>query len=131
VTWNRAPAAAALADLLTTALAGAGIEASVFAAPPFTLNANAVVVSRPTEVRYAVSGFSIDEVTLPVLCVAGQDQDDTVSALIAVVRSALAGSLNLGGVVSQIHATGERNWRHVNVSGAELLAAELTVQILM
>jgi hypothetical protein len=89
------------------------------------------VIGRPTEVRYSVQGFSLDEVTLPVSCVGGMDRDADVAALIELVRSTVDASINLDGACSEIHAVGERGWRHVNVAGADLLAAEITLQVLM
>ena len=132
MTWSRSPVAAALAQLLTSALDQSDeCDAQVYEAPPFSLNADSIVIGRATEVRYSVQGFALDEVTLPITCVGGMDQDDTVAALIELVRSTVHASINLDGACSEIHAVGERGWRHVNVSGADLLAAEITLQVLM
>jgi hypothetical protein len=130
VSWDRGPVAKAIAAAVETAATAQSVEVSVFEKPPFTLNVPAIVVGRPSQVRYSVAGFSIDDVELPVLCVHGPDQDDAVSDLIALVRSSLTDQ-TLGGVVQLCIATGERYWRNLKVAGADVLAAELVLTVNM
>jgi len=135
VSWSRALVAAAIADVLKAAQDGTDPTgphdtASVFAGPPETLNAPAIVVAHPTEVRYAVAGLSIDEATLPIVCVGSITTPDVVDDLVAFVRRVTMADPTLGGVVPTCSPTSERNWRGIRVGGVDLLAAEvvLTVQ---
>ena len=89
MSWQRSLVAAALADVLKAAQ-GEGDTAAIFSAPPETLNAPAIVVGRPTEVRYGVAGFGVDEATLPVICLGPSTGEDTVDGLISFVREVLA-----------------------------------------
>lgn len=129
MSWDRAAAAKALAAELAAVLADVGDPATVYDRPPGTINPPAVVVGRPTEVRFSVIAPGIDEVLLPVLCVGPLDGDDRVADLIAAVR--LIDNTNLDGVVQIAYPTTERNWRQVNVAGADLLSAEVTFTVQM
>ena len=128
MSWSRALVAAALADALKAAQ-WAGDTASIFPAPPETLNAPAIVVGRPVEVRYGVAAFSQDEATLPVICIGPATAEDTVDGLIAFVRGAVAADPTLGGAVPSCTATSERNWRALRIAGAELLGADVILTI--
>jgi hypothetical protein len=121
-----------LASVLTDAVAAsAWPAATVFTQPPATLNAPAVVVGWPFEVRYSAVAFSIDEADLPVTVVAGADGGDTIDGLIAVVRAAVLPDPSLAGAVQSATATLERNWRNLSVAGAEVLTADVLVTIQM
>ena len=130
MTWDRATAAKALAAELEAAVAAAGETVTVFDRPPATVNPPAIVVGRPTEVAYAQFAFGVDEATLPVLCVGPVDGEDRVTELIELVRGAIS-EPTLGGVVQNAWASAERNWRQINVAGADLLQAEVTFTIAM
>lgn len=125
MTWDRAAAAKALAAKIGDAVTAAEDTATVFDRPPLTINPPAIVVGRPTEVRYAAFASGIDEATLPVACVGPLDGEDRVAQLVALVRGALAPSDQLGGVVQVAYVTGERNWRNLNVAGTDLLAVDV------
>jgi hypothetical protein len=129
MSWSRAPVAKALVEVITAQLAADGIEASVQDHPTFTVNPPAIVVGRPSEVRYGVAAFGIDEIVLPVACVCGPEQDDAVHELLRVVHRAVTNDPTLGGVVMIADMSGERAWRNVNVAGADYLAAEAVVDI--
>jgi hypothetical protein len=131
VSWDRTPFAGALAKAIEAELDSAGVTASVFDKPPFTLNAPSIVIARPTEVRYSEAAFSIDAAAVVVTCVGGADDDETVSDLIGVVRSAIAADESLGGTVALCVPMSERNWAHVNVAGADLLRADVVLDIQM
>lgn len=131
MSWHRAPVAKALEAAIVAELDTLELEVTVFDHPPFSLNPPAIVIGRPSEVRYAAASFGTDEVVLPVACVAGAEQDDAVSELIAVVRGAAAHDQTLGGTVAIAYVTGERSWRNVNVGGADYLAAEAMLAIEM
>lgn len=104
---------------------------SAFDSPPLQLNPPAVVVSRPSEVLYGTGGFGVDVATLPVICIGPQTGEDMVNALLGLVRDALKADPRLGGLVAIAHAPSERNWRAVRIGGADMLAADLTVEIQM
>jgi len=123
-------AAPALAQAITDAATAAGSLATVFEKPPGTLNPPAIVVGRPSEVRYGVAALGIDECDLPVLCLGPMDGEDDVAALITLVRKAITDP-QLGGAVQTAYPAIERNWRQVNVAGTDLLQAEVSFVILM
>jgi hypothetical protein len=131
VSWDRTPFAAALAKAIEAELGTLGVTATVFDKPPFTLNAPSIVIGRPAEVRYSEVAFGIDAANVPVTVVAGVDQDETAAELIAVVRSAIAADESLAAAVALCVPTSERNWTHVNVSGADLLRADVIVEVQM
>jgi hypothetical protein len=131
VSWSREPVAKALVADFEAQLAAAGLSAAVLDRPTFTLTAPAIVVGRPTEVRYSMAALGVDEVVLPVGCVHSADSDDAVSELIDVVRDAVEADRTLGGVVGVAYASGERSWRNVNVAGADYLMADVTLEIQM
>ena len=129
MTWRRALVAPALADVLKAAQVE-GDTASIFSAPPETLNAPAIVVGRPIEVRYAVAGLGVDEADLPVICLAQMlAGEDAVDGLIAFVRAAVAPEPSLNGAVRICTATLERNWRAVRIGGADMMAADVVLTI--
>ena len=129
MSWSRAKCAGGLADLLTGATVGTGQLVAVFASPPGTLNAPALVVSRPVEVRYGLGGFAVDSVELPVVCVGPVDGDDLVDELANVVRSAVLDDPTLGGTVQVAYAEVLRNYREQKVAGADVLTADLVLSI--
>jgi hypothetical protein len=130
MSWDRAAAAKALAAELGTAVAAAGETVTVFDKPPATLNPPAIVVGRPVNVDFSTVAPGIDTAQLPVACVGPVDGEDRVSELIALVRGAVFDS-SLGGAVQVAFATAERNWRQINVAGADLLSAEVIYTIQM
>lgn len=129
MSFNRATVAPALANVLDEARAE-GDTFSVFSAPPESLNAPALVVGRPIEVRYGVFAMNVDEAELPVICI-GQflSGEDVVSGLIAFVRRTVQANNTLGGAVPSCVATLERSWRAIRVGGTDLLAADVVLTI--
>jgi hypothetical protein len=126
VSWERAPVAAALADLLADAAPGV----AVFDTQPATLNPPALVVSRPTVVRYSAAAIAVDEVELPVICVGPLTAgDNTVADLAGLVRAAVAAEPTLSGTVKIAWITEERNWRAVTIAGVDCLAVDVIVNI--
>jgi hypothetical protein len=131
VSFDRTSFAKALATALEAELAEAGVTATVFDKPPFTLNAPSIVIARPTEVRYSEAAFSIDAASVAVTCIGAADDDETVGELIGVVRSAIGADASLGGAVALCVPMSERNWTHVNVAGTDLLRADVVLDIQM
>lgn len=129
MSWQRAKVAEAIAAVLREAQ-GDGDTASVFSAPPETLNAPAIVIARPTEVLYGTAGMSVDTATIAVVCLGPSTGDDMVDGLITFVRDAIGAEVTLDGAVPSCTVTSERNWRAVRIGGADMLAADvvLTVQ---
>jgi hypothetical protein len=126
VSWDRAAVAAALVDVLTAAT---GVM--VFDRPPGTLNAPALVVARPNTVTYGNGAFGIDDAELPIVCVGGADDLDGLEALKALVRQAIDADNTIKGVVQHAYPQQERNWRVINIGGADLLTVEVILQIRM
>jgi hypothetical protein len=131
MSWQRTPVVKALVAAIEAQLAELAVDANVMEHPTFTVNPPAIVVGRPSEVRYSTAFFGVDDITLPVLCMAGAEQDDAVAELIGVVNAAVNADPTLGGVVPVADCTGERSWRVINISGAEYLGAEAIVEIQM
>jgi hypothetical protein len=101
-----------------------------FERPPATLNPPALVVSRPTVVRYSAFAFGVDEVELPVICVGAlAGGEDPVTELTAIVRAAVAAQPTLAGTVKGATADEERNWRAVTIGGVECLAVDVILSI--
>jgi hypothetical protein len=131
MTWDRSAAAPALASVLTAAVTAAGENITVFESPPSTANPPAIIVGRVTEVHFSTIAPGIDDVILPVLIVAAVEGEDTIAGIITLIRNALAPFNNLGNVVKACYPEFERNWRPINVAGADLLQAEVTLSIQM
>ena len=125
MTWDRATATAALAEML------GDTGATVYPKPPATLNPPAIVLARASNVDYNVSAFGIDEATLPDVCVGPLEGDDEIDALKSTVRAALLADPTIGGAVQLATATAERNWRTVTISGTELTTVDLVIMVKM
>jgi hypothetical protein len=128
MTWSRALFAATAADMLKEA---PGVDTvNVFPAPPLTLNPPALVVGHPLEVLYGTAALGVDEATIPIVCVGPLGGEDTVDALLELVREVFAPGVMVDGVQSCV-VTAERNWGPARIGGAELLVAnaELTVRM--
>jgi hypothetical protein len=125
--WQRAVAAAALQTLL------AAIDATVpaFATPPETFNPPAYIVGFPTQVQYDRASFGVDLASLPILVACGPSEADRVDELLDAARHAVAADPSAGGVLVDAHALTQGNWRRLNVAGADVLAADLVLEIRM
>ena len=129
MSWARGPVAQALADMLEAATAG---TVYVHTRPPETLNPMTVVVGRTVTEVYSASGFTVDQVELPVLVVGGIEQEDDIDALKDIVRQAVQGDTTLKGTVQVAWCTEARGWRNVTgAGGIQLLYVELIVTIQM
>jgi hypothetical protein len=127
MSWDRAKAAAALANVL----AGAEPAATAFAEPPYTLNPPAYIVGLPPIVTYASAAFAVDEAELPVICVAADGAFDTVDTLKAAAVGAVAADPTLAGTVQVAWPAEERNWRRITAGGAQMSAVDLIIRIHM
>jgi hypothetical protein len=127
MSWNRTTAAAAITTALQATL---GETVWVYERPPGTVNPPAVIVGRPTEVRYSIPAFSIDEATLPVICVGPHDGDDTVDQLATQVRASFPDP-TLGGIVQACWPVDERAWRQASIAGVDVLLADVTLTVQM
>jgi hypothetical protein len=126
VTWHRSVVADALVQALKANDDG---TTNIFPSPPMTLNPPAIAVGRPTEVRYGVAGFGVDQVELPVICIGPMEGDDMVDGLIAFVRTVVMGNATLDHVVQTCQAESQRNWRALRIGGADYLAADVVLAI--
>lgn len=128
MTWNRAQAAQAVADVL----APVDELVSVFASPPSTFNPPAYIVGYPRRVAYdAGAGFGVDVAELPVLAGCGVSEVDRVDQLLEAAHKAVNADPSLGGAVQHARVASQDNWRILSVAGADVLAADLTVEIRM
>jgi hypothetical protein len=128
VSWDRSAVATALVTALQTQV---GETVFVFPKPPQTINPPAMIVGRPTEVRYSEIAFAIDLAQLPITCVGPADGEEMVDGLIGSVRDALPSGSNLGGLVQVVYADSERGWRNLNIAGVDLLLADVNLTIHM
>ena len=129
MSWSRSLCAPALAETIRSADTSG--TRSVYERPPTTLHLPALVVARPSEVRYGVAAFGVDEAELPVVCLGGLEGEDVVAELIALVREAVEHDPTFGGVVQGSFVPLERNWRVTKVSGSDALAADALVLVTM
>jgi hypothetical protein len=127
MTWQRAPAAAAVAAVLEQ------IDASirVFATPPSTLNPPAYVVGYPQTVDYDLPTFGVDVAALPVMAAAGAGEVDRVDELVMLAKDALKPETNLGGAVVSCRPRSQSTWRLLTIAGVDVLAADLVLEIRM
>lgn len=126
MTWQRAPVAAALVQLLEPLDA----TVTVFGAPPLTFAPPALIVWYPTLVQYSGFAYQVDLVTLPIMCAAGLGEWDRVDELAAMVRGAVdTADPQLGGSVAVARAYQQSETRIVSVAGADVLAANVILEI--
>ena len=127
MTWQRAEAAEAIAGLLEPL----DPLVSVFASPPETFNPPAYVVGYPSAVTYDGAAFSIDLATIPVLAAGGLAELDRVDALLRAAKDAITADPSLDGAVMSARVVSQSNWRRLNVAGADILVADLILEIRM
>ena len=125
MTWNRAAVAAALAD----AFAAADPLISAFERPPATLNPPALVCSDPATVTKRTAGMGVDRTEFVVIAVVGLEQADELDALLDTADRAIFADPTLGGVCQVAVVVENRNFRALNIGGADFRAADLAVQI--
>jgi len=125
MSWERQPVAQALVALLEPL----DPTVAVFEAPPSTLNPPAYVVWWPTSVTYNAFAFGVDLVLLPILCAAGAAEFDRVDALVSAAKTAVDGSPQLDDAVASCIADSQSGWRLLSVGGADVLAADLVLEI--
>ena len=127
MTWNRAPVATALVNML-----GPATGLHVHRYPPETLNGPCVVVSRPQPVACSAVAPTIDEVTLPVIVAGGMEQEEALEGFITQCRTAILADSTLQGSVQVAWPAEIRNWRNLTgAGGIQLLLAELILTIRM
>ena len=128
MTWDRTKCV----DALVPVLAAANPAVNVLDHPPMTVTPPFIEVHRPTLVTYANAGFGVDTAELPVLIGSGVETEDLIETMKTACRSALLANPNLGGVVAEVHAASERNWRNqTGAGGIQLLTVELVLEVRM
>jgi hypothetical protein len=128
MTWDGAAGRAALAATLTAGLEFRTPTVSVFAKPPATYNAPALVVAYPNSVSLGVPSFGIDLVSHTVIAAVGVDQGDDLDTLLRDAGAAIKLDPTLGGAVQMCKPVEHRNYRIANVAGVDLLTAELALE---
>ena len=127
MTWTRIIAAAAIAETLDRL----DPAVNVFATPPETFNPPAYIVGYPTTVQYGRQMFGTDVATIPVMIGVGPNEVDRADAMVAMAKDALVVDPSLGQLVQGLAITEQANWRRLNVSGIEVLAVDLVLEITM
>lgn len=127
MSWRHGPAAQGLVGLLRAEAP----EVAAFEAPSATFNVPAFVCQYPTLVVFDTRAFGVDVVTWPLLVAVGLEQAGQLDALIATARAAITLDPTLGGAVQIARPTESRNWRILNVAGAEYLGADLVLETRM
>jgi hypothetical protein len=125
--WNRDDVAKALVPILQPIDA----QAKVFPDPPETFNPPAFIVGFVQSVDYDLAAFGVDMVQLPIAACCGAGEVAKVDAYIVAARDAISEDLTLGGVVHAAKPRAQNNWRRLQVAGAEILAADLVLEIRM
>jgi hypothetical protein len=128
MSWDRVTCVTALQQAIQRQL---GETLTVFVKPPQTINPPCIVIARPTEVRFGLVAFGMDEADISVACVAQADGEDVVDELTAVVRAAIGNDPTLGGAVQLADDNAQRNWRNLNIAGADIVQAEVALTIRM
>jgi hypothetical protein len=128
VSWDRPSASAALAFVLEAATDGA---VTVFETPPATFNAPALVVNYPSTVTKHTPAFAVDQAELTVTAAVGAADGDKLDALLDAATAAIETDPTLGGAVQHAKPVEWRTWRLLAVSGIDLLAADLALEIRM
>jgi hypothetical protein len=127
MTWQRSAVAGAIADVLSAA----DPTAATFATPPETFNVPAYIVGYPRTVAYSVPVFGVDQASLPVIVAVGLGEADAMDAMFRTALAALSDDVSLGAVVQSCTAREQSNWRPANVGGANLMLADLVLEIRM
>lgn len=128
MSWQRAPVAAAVAEVLAAKTA-----VSCFATPPETLNPPAYVCAYPRTVTYDTSSFGIDFVEFILIAFSGPNDPDTLDDLLAQARDALSVDPGLSATVQSLQVTTQSNWRRIAIAANNIsaLAADLVLDIRM
>ena len=124
MSWDYPSSSAAIVDTLTAAIA----NVAIFDRPPASFNVPAVIVAHPAMVTRN-SPFGIDLVQWPIICAVGPDQADRLAELLDACASALETDPALFGIVQSTRAVSFQGWRVMDVSGIQVLAADLTIEI--
>jgi hypothetical protein len=125
MTWRRGPVATALAAVF----AAADPAVSVFETAPGTINAPALICTDPSVVVKRTAGMGVDQTEFIVTAAVGLDQADEMSDLLDVADRAIFADPTLGGVVQTAVVVEYRNYRPLQVGGADFRAADLAVRI--
>ncbi len=128
MSWDRPAAAGALVEVLEAATAS---TVSVFDKPPATFNPPALVINYPTTVAKHNPAFAIDLASFTVLAAVGVDQGDSLDELLGTVTAAVEADPSLTAVVQHAKPVEWRNWRILTVAGADMLAADVALEVRM
>jgi hypothetical protein len=127
MTWTRIIAAAAIAETLDRL----DPAVNVFATPPESFNPPAYIVGYPRTVAYGQQVFGIDLATIPIMIAVGPNEVDRADAMVNMAKDALTSDPSLGRAVQGLTAPEQSNWRRLNVSGIDVLAVDLVLEITM
>jgi hypothetical protein len=125
MSWSRAPVAAALVDVVSTAM---GATVTVFPEPPQTLNPPAIIVG-PATVTYSVAAFAVDEVDLTVMAVVPVGHLNELDSLARQVHDAILADSTLAGAVKAAWPIEQRNSRGVVIAGIDLSVVDVVVRV--
>lgn len=125
MSWDYPSSSQAIVDTLEAVVVGV----SVFDRPPPSFNPPAMIVAHPTLVTRNQPQFGIDLVTWPIICAVGADQADRLAELLDAAAGALETDPALFGIVQSTRAVSYQGWRIMDVSGIQVLAADLTIEI--
>jgi hypothetical protein len=129
MTWDRAAAAGALAGLLEAATDGAGV--AVYPKPPKGFTPPALIVQLPTRVAKHSPAFGTDFTEWTVLVGVDIEGADELDDLLGVATAAVEDSPTLAGATAFTRVVEWRNWRILNVGGADYLVAEVALETRM
>jgi hypothetical protein len=125
MSWDYRSSSSAIVAYLADALP----LVSVYDRPPATFNPPAVILAHPQLVTRNQPRFAVDRVTWPLMCVAGANQADYVADLLDQVAAVIDDDPSLGGEVQSATAATFGGWRITDVSGIQVLAADVTLDL--
>jgi hypothetical protein len=123
--YSRPTAAAAVEAVLITLDA----TVSVFAEPPSTFNVPAYIVGYTRSVDYDSPAFGVDAGLLPVAAAVGVAEIDRLDELLDQAKKALNADPSLAGAVHSCRVRTQEQTRLWVIAGAEILAADLLLEI--
>jgi len=125
MSYQRTTVAAALAELLSTI----DPTVAVFAEPPPSFNPPAYIVGYTRHVDYDAPSFGVDRTDLPVAVAVGVLDGARMDELLDAAKKAVNESLTLGGTVQSVRVRVQEQTLLWNIAGAEIMAADLIVEV--
>jgi hypothetical protein len=129
MSWDRVAAAKALAGLLTAATDGEAV--AIYDHPPKSFTPPALIIQLPTRVIPHSPAFGTDTAEWTVLAGVDVEGADYLDDLLRTVTDVVELEPTLAGESVNTRVTEWRNYRVLNVTGADYLVAEAALETRM